>query len=97
MTEPLLTGHRERLRNKFLSDGKLEDYELLELLLTYAIPRKDVKLLAKSLLSHFGSLGGVLSANVDDLVQVNGVKENSVSGKTLITPDELFGNWSNET
>ena len=79
MTDDLLTGHRERLRNKFLSGNKLEDYELLELLLTYAIPRKDVKLLAKSLLAHFGSLGSVLSANVDDLMQVNGIKESSAT------------------
>ncbi len=79
MTDNLLTGHRERLRGKFLSGNNLEDYELLELLLTYAIPRKDVKTLAKSLLVRFGSLGGVISANVDDLLQVNGIKESTAA------------------
>ena len=79
MVDSLSVGHRERLRNKFLSNNKLEDYELLELLLTYAIPRKDVKTLAKSLLIRFGSLGGVLGASVDDLVQFNGIKENAAA------------------
>lgn len=79
MTDNLLTGHRERLRGKFLSGNNLEDYELLELLLTYAIPRKDVKTLAKSLLVRFGSLGGVISANIDDLLQVNGIKESTAA------------------
>ena len=77
MTDSLSLGHRERLKNKFLNGNQLEDYELLELLLMYAIPRKDVKPLAKSLLIQFGSLGGVLTANTDDLIQVNGIKETS--------------------
>ena len=77
MTDSLSSGHRERLKNKFLNGNQLEDYELLELLLMYAIPRKDVKPLAKSLLIQFGSLGGVLTANTDDLIQVNGIKETS--------------------
>ena len=50
-------GHRKRIKERFLkTDGQnLEDYELLELLLTYAIPRIDVKPLAKTLLIKFGS------------------------------------------
>lgn len=75
------SGHRERIKEKFLkTDGEIfEDYELLELLLTYAIPRKDVKPLAKMLLAKFGSLGNVLSANTSDLLDVKGIKEHSAT------------------
>ena len=52
------SGHRERLRERFIRAGRnaLADYELLELLLFYAIPRHDVKGTAKNLLLRFGSL-----------------------------------------
>ena len=75
----LTSGHRERIKERFLkTDGKdLLDYELLELLLTYAIPRIDVKPLAKTLLINFGSLGNVLSAPVDELVKIKGIKEHT--------------------
>ncbi|MEL7465558.1 MAG: DNA repair protein RadC [Pseudomonadota bacterium] len=57
-------GHRERLRQRFLSGGAgaLPEYEVLELILFNAIPRVDVKPLAKELLAAFGDLNGVLSA-----------------------------------
>jgi DNA repair protein RadC len=63
--KPHYAGHRERLRQRFLSAGPdaLADYELLELLLFGAIPRRDVKPLAKQLLAQFGSFGGVLNAD----------------------------------
>jgi DNA repair protein RadC len=63
-TPPHHLGHRERLRARFLAEGgdALADYELLELLLFSAIPRKDVKPLAKSLLASFGSLWEVVNA-----------------------------------
>jgi DNA repair protein RadC len=62
-------GHRERLRKRFLQGGDrgLHDYELLELLLTYAIPRRDVKPYAKDLIRKFGSLAGALDAGPRDL------------------------------
>lgn len=62
---PPHAGHRERLRQRFLrGDGEsVADYELLELLLFYAIDRRDVKPLAKALLDEFGSLGAVLGAD----------------------------------
>ncbi len=65
-------GHRKRLRNRFQKGGGdgLQDYELLELLLTYAIPRKDVKPYAKALIKRFGSLAGVLDASQKDLEEV---------------------------
>lgn len=72
-------GHRDRLRGRFIRSGTgaFEDYELLELALFSAIPRKDVKPLAKQLLVRFGSMGGVLGATVDDLQTVKGISENT--------------------
>lgn len=62
-------GHRDRLRQRFLGQGAdaLADYELVELLLFQAIPRRDVKPLAKALLARFGSLWGLVSAPADVL------------------------------
>ena len=60
---PPCHGHRERLRARFLAGSEaLADYELLELVLFGAIPRRDVKPLAKSLLERFGSFAEVISA-----------------------------------
>ena len=69
------SGHRQRLREKFIAAGKsaLWDHELLELLLCYAIPRRDVKPLAKELLNSFGSFKRVFNAPVDELMSVKGV------------------------
>ena len=55
-------GHRERLRARYRLSGEavLQDYELLELLLTYAIPGRDTKGLAKKLLERFGTLARAL-------------------------------------
>jgi DNA repair protein RadC len=63
--EPHYRGHRERLRTRFREGGgtALADYELLELLLFQAIPRRDVKPLAKSLIERFGSFAAVLGAS----------------------------------
>ena len=70
--QPLYFGHRARLRERFLSDdgASMPDYEILELLLTMAIPRKDVKPLAKKLVARFGDLSGVLHASKKELVEV---------------------------
>jgi DNA repair protein RadC len=72
-------GHRDRLRGRFIRSGTcaFEDYELLELALFSAIPRRDVKPLAKQLLVRFGSMGGVLGATIDDLQTVKGISENT--------------------
>ncbi len=72
-------GHRQRLKERFLKSdiNTWPDYELLEMLLTYAIPRVDVKPLAKELLKHFETLGNLLAAPVDELVKVKGIKENT--------------------
>lgn len=73
------SGHRNRIKAKYLENSAnlVYDYEVLELLLTYAIPRKDVKPIAKELLSRFGSLDKVLSASREQLCSVNGIGENS--------------------
>ena len=73
--ETLNDGHRARLRARFLESGgsALADYELLELLLMFAIPRRDVKPLAKRLLKHFGNLHDVLNAPPEDLETMEGL------------------------
>ena len=68
-------GHRERLRNRFREAGAeaLADYELLELLLFRAIPRRDVKPLAKALIARFGSFAETIAAPLVRLVEVEGM------------------------
>lgn len=65
-------GHRERLKEKFLDD-KLTEYEQLELLLSFAIPRRDVKPLSRKLIEQFGSVYYVIIAEYDDLIAVPGI------------------------
>ncbi|MFV0335673.1 MAG: RadC family protein [Tropicimonas sp.] len=72
---PHYWGHRERLRQRFLAGGHeaMPEYELLEMLLFNAIPRIDVKPLAKRLLAAFGDLNGVIAASEARLLEVDGV------------------------
>lgn len=72
-------GHRERLRKKYLQGGYLafHEYEILELFLTYAIPRRDTKPIAKDLIEKFGDLDGVVSAPLAELCDISGIKEGS--------------------
>ena len=72
-------GHRQRLRERFASgeESSRSEEALLELLLTYAIPQKDVQPLAKRLLSEYGSLPALLETSMETLCQSDGVKENS--------------------
>ncbi len=74
-------GHRARLRRKFLDVGlgALHDHEALELLLTYAIPRRDVKGLAKQLIARFGSFEAVFDATEYELSAIPGVGENAAA------------------
>ncbi|MBO5764924.1 MAG: hypothetical protein J6S24_01460, partial [Lentisphaeria bacterium] len=72
----LSEGHRERLRMRYIKNAdSLLDYELIELLLTYAIPRRDVKPLAKLLLREFGSFHNVFEASPEELMSVKGISE----------------------
>lgn len=89
--KPHYLGHRERLRERFQKAGTagLHDYELLELLLTYAIPRKELKPLAKELIEHFGGFSGVLDANQQELEAFPGLGPTSATLIRLIK--ELCG------
>lgn len=75
--EPHYHGHRDRLRERFVTGGPdaLADYELLELILFMAIPRRDVKPLAKDLIKKFDSLSGVLNAPLAALCECDGISE----------------------
>jgi len=75
--KPHYHGHRDRLRQRFLQHGPeaLPDYEMLELVLFMAIPRRDVKPLAKTLLTRFGNLAGVLNAPASELMNIDGISE----------------------
>jgi len=71
-------GHRKRLKERFMKSPALQaDYELLELLLTFSIPRRDVKPYAKQLINSFGSLTRVLNAEYEDLLEFKGVSFNT--------------------
>jgi DNA repair protein RadC len=84
--KPHYYGHRQRLRSRFLKGGAaaLQDYELLELLLTFALPRVDVKPLAKSLLQDFGSFTRILDAPPEVLMEATGLKESSATLLRLV-------------
>jgi DNA repair protein RadC len=76
--EPHYLGHRNRMKEKFLlsEEDNFSDYELLELLLFYAIPRKDVKPLAKLLLKTFGNFYGLINSPMEHLEEIEGVTKN---------------------
>lgn len=76
---PHYAGHRARLRQRFVQGGAdaLADYELLELLLFMAVPRKDVKPLAKALIAQFGDYKGVMNAPIMKLAAFDGLSEAS--------------------
>lgn len=72
-----IRDHRKRLRERFMAGGAdaVPEYELLELLLFRAIPRQDVKPLARRLMAHFGDLGRIMAASPTQLLEVEGVGE----------------------
>lgn len=71
-------GHRKRVKNRFITEGldKFQDHQILELLLFYAIPRKDTNEIAHALLNKFRSLSGVMDAPIQ-VLQENGLSENA--------------------
>jgi DNA repair protein RadC len=83
---PHYHGHRERLRKRFREAGAeaLSDYELLELLLFRALPQRDCKPLAKTLLATFGSLAEVIGAPEARLAQVKGLGEASITDLKVV-------------
>ena len=68
-------GHRERLRERYIRSGldDFADHEVMELLLTYAIPRIDVNPMAHALIKEFGSVAGVLDATAKELTEIQGI------------------------
>lgn len=84
--KPHYLGHRDRLRERFRKSGAqtLPDYELLELILFRALPRRDTKPLAKSLLEKFGTFADVLNAPAERLGEVSGIGEQVITEIKLI-------------
>jgi DNA repair protein RadC len=74
-------GHRARLRDRFLADDSAAtpDYELLELLLFYGLPRIDTKPLAKALMARYGSLAAILAAPADELRKIDGIGDSAAA------------------
>lgn len=74
------------MRDRFLREGleNFEDYQVLEMLLFYCLPRRDTKALAKDLIVHFGSLSQVLEAPAESIAQVEGVGENTATFLALV-------------
>lgn len=80
------SGHRQRLRNKVKSSGLkvLSKHEIMELLLTYTIPRKDTNDFGHNLIERYGSISKVLNADVVDLKKIEGIGESSAFFLNLI-------------
>ena len=80
-------GHRQRMKERFLAEGMdhFSDYQVLELLLFYAVPRKDTNPIAHALMDHFGTLSQVLEAPVEELEKVAGVGRNAAILMKLVT------------
>lgn len=87
-------GHRERVRKKFLENGfnGLEDYEILELLLFYVIPRKDTKAIAKELIKKFKNLANVLKADTLELKTINGLGDVAITFLKMMgaLPEKIY-------
>ncbi len=83
---PHYHGHRQRLRERFRSAGgdAVSDYELLELVLFRAIPQRDVKPLAKSLIETFGSFGEVIAAPAARLAEVKGLGDAAITELKIV-------------
>jgi DNA repair protein RadC len=98
--QPNYSGHRQRLRQRFVKNGLdgFAEYEVVELLLTLAIPRADVKPVAKALLERFGTLRAILDAPIEDLAKVHGVGEiSAISLKLVRQTTNLYLQQSAET
>ena len=102
------SGHRRRLRERLEAAGpkSLADHELLELIIFRAIPRRDVKELARELIVHFTDISGVLSAPPEELLKFKGITERVVHefltiraaalrlGQSKILKGDLLANWN---
>ena len=85
-------GHRQRMKERFLAGGLegFSDHEVLELILFYAIPRRDVNELSHKLVERFGSFRAVFDADFEDLLKVDGIGENAALLIKLMAESFLF-------
>jgi len=83
---PDAAGHRSRLRGRLLDQGgdALLDHELVEYLLALAIPRRDTKPLAKALLREFGGIGGLMAADPQALLRIDGMGETAAAAVKIV-------------
>ncbi len=88
---PHFHGHRDRLRARFRDGGAaaLADYELLELALFRALPRRDTKPLAKKLIKDFGSFGALLAADAETIARVGDISEGAVAALKIAQASAL--------
>ena len=107
--EEAVLGHRARSKERLMRSqpGSPSDYELLEIALFYSIPRKDVKLIAKTLLKKFGNLGNVVNATRESLERIKGISNSSVIlfrflqeitirlAKEEFADKPIIGSWDN--
>ena len=86
MAQSIHSGHRDRLKKRFLQQGLdgFTDIQALELLLFYSVPRQDTNPIAHNLLNRFGSLSQVLEAPAEELIKVEGIGEHSAALLRLI-------------
>ncbi len=93
--KPDYLGHRERLKERFLLGGghDMPDYEMLELLLTLSIPRRDVKPIAKELLAKFGSFNEVINASPLALYEIPYVKEGTYVVFSIVREAAVRSCW----
>lgn len=106
--KPHYLGHRDRLRDRFRDSGAdaLADYELLELILFQALPRRDTKPIAKALLARFGSFAEVLAAPPERLREIDGIGESAALhlktfhaaagryGRSAVLAKPLLASWT---
>jgi DNA repair protein RadC len=86
-------GHRDHLRQRFLKSGfcGFADHEVVELILTLCIPRRDVKEQAKELLRKFGNIGGIFDAELSELREVDSIGEvTAVAIKIIKASTDLY-------
>jgi DNA repair protein RadC len=105
--KPHYAGHRKRLRERLMSAGPdaLPDYELLELVLFAALPRRDVKPLAKAFLTRFGTFAEVISAEPSLLAEIDGAGDSVIAalktvqaaalrlGRDEVMEKPVIGSW----
>ena len=89
MKDNIHAGHRERLRNEFISAAdplNIPEHKLLEMLLFYGIPQKDTNPIAHELINRFGSFSAVFEADITELCKIKGMTKNAAALIKLILP-----------